>query len=74
MGVHTNVAVATNYRRRTMNKISILWKNWTFHNLVAHPLMEIVFLLSLGKAKRLSTWIHDSTIPKHNPLLEDIRG
>jgi hypothetical protein len=41
-----------------------LYKNWTFHNLIAHPLMEIVYLISFGKAKRLSDLIHDSTMPE----------
>jgi len=35
---------------------------WTFHNVVAHPVSEIVHLVGLG---RLSDWIHDSTIPPH---------
>ena len=34
---------------------------WTIHNLIAHPLMEIAFLL--GK-ESLSQKIHDSTIPE----------
>lgn len=33
---------------------------WTFHNLVAHPLMEIFHLVG---AKNLSNKIHDSTVP-----------
>lgn len=43
-----------------MNK---LYKNWTVHNLIAHPLSEIVYLLSLGKAKKLVGLIHDVTLP-----------
>jgi len=34
--------------------------NYTIHNLVAHPLMEILYLIGLGK------WgdkIHDATLP-----------
>ena len=42
-----------------------LYKNWTVHNLLAHPLMELVYLLTLGKAERLCNWVHDITIPEH---------
>lgn len=35
---------------------------WTVHNLFAHPLSEIAWLLGL---KRLSNWIHDVSIPMH---------
>lgn len=34
--------------------------NYTIHNLVAHPLMEILYLIGLGK------WgdkLHDATLP-----------
>lgn len=34
---------------------------WSFHNLVAHPLAEVLYLLG---AERLSTWVHDATIPE----------
>jgi hypothetical protein len=37
---------------------------WTFHNLVAHPLSEVAWLFGMTK---LSNWIHDASIPKHNP-------
>lgn len=46
----------------------IRWR-WTLHNLVGHPLSEIVYqfgLRSLGNA------IHDATIPY--PVGEDGRG
>ena len=39
-----------------------LYRNWTAHNLVSHPLSEIAYLLGLQK---LSNWIHDITIPEH---------
>lgn len=35
---------------------------WTIHNLIAHPLSEIFYLVGLYK---LSDLIHDSTIPDH---------
>ncbi len=45
-----------------------LYKNWTFHNLIAHPLLEIAFLItrpfSKDKANRISELIHDATLPK----------
>ena len=42
-----------------------LYKNWTVHNLLAHPLSEIVWLLSFGKLEHVSNWIHDVTLPNH---------
>jgi hypothetical protein len=35
---------------------------WSFHNLVAHPISEIVWLLGFRK---LSDSIHDKSVPKH---------
>ena len=37
--------------------------NYTIHNLVAHPLMEILHLL--GQTE-LGNKIHDATLPKRN--------
>ena len=34
---------------------------WTIHNIIAHPISEIAYLLG---AKGFSTWIHDITIPE----------
>lgn len=34
--------------------------SWTLHNIVAHPLSEILHLLG---AKKASNWVHDVTIP-----------
>lgn len=42
-----------------------IYKNWTVHNLIAHPLMEIVRLLSFGKLHKLSNKIHDCTVPEN---------
>ena len=39
-----------------MNK---LYKNWWMHNLVAHPLMQLVGVLHKGLAEK----IHDGTLP-----------
>jgi hypothetical protein len=35
--------------------------NWSFHNLIGHPLSEIFFIFG---AERLSNWMHDVSIPK----------
>lgn len=50
-----------------------LYKNWTFHNLISHPLSEIVYLttvLFLGrvKATNLAGVIHDFSIPEDRTL------
>lgn len=37
---------------------------WTLHNLVAHPVSEILFLVGLDA---LSNLVHDQTIPVHEP-------
>ena len=60
--------------RMKMNK---LWKNWTIHNLIGHPISEIAYLVSLPfagkeKAENISGWIHDLTIPDH--AIETGRG
>lgn len=35
---------------------------WAPHNLIAHPLSEVLFQLG---ADRASAWVHDVTIPPH---------
>ena len=44
----------------------IIYRNWTVHNLLAHPISEIVWLVSFGKLEKLSNFIHDITVPVHN--------
>jgi hypothetical protein len=41
---------------------------WTLHNMVAHPLGEIIYLFGLCTApfERISNWLHDVTIPDHD--------
>jgi hypothetical protein len=34
---------------------------WSFHNVVAHPLSEIAWLLGFKKA---SDWLHDASVPE----------
>ena len=36
---------------------------YTIHNIVGHPLMEVLYLIGL---KRASMWIHDITLPNNN--------
>ena len=48
-----------------MNK---LWKNWTVHNIISHPVSEVLYLICLPfvgreKAENISGWIHDVTLP-----------
>ena len=35
---------------------------WTLHNVVSHPLSELMYLTGLERA---SNWIHDVTVPEH---------
>ena len=49
-------------------KLKKLYKNWTVHNLLAHPLMEILYLMSFGKLQHLGDKIHDSTLPESETL------
>ena len=49
-----------------------IYKNWTVHNLLAHPLMEILYLISFGKLEDFGNMIHDATVPEHTP--EEGRG
>lgn len=49
--------------------VQIRWKKnaWIIHNLIAHPLMQILALLRL---RRLALWIHDVTVPG----IDSVRG
>ena len=40
---------------------------WTLHNLVAHPISELIYLVGMGSAlsERASNWVHDITVPEH---------
>lgn len=39
---------------------------WSVHNLIGHPLSEVIYLVTLGRGVRLTNWIHDFTAPTHN--------
>tara|TARA_R110002051_G_scaffold32786_6_gene74015 strand:- start:9689 stop:9862 length:174 start_codon:yes stop_codon:yes gene_type:complete len=51
--------------------MSKLYKNWPFHNLIAHPVSELAYWITrpLGKlgAEKVSKLIHDSTLPEGLP-------
>lgn len=48
-------------------KFNKLWKNWPMHNLVSHPLSEIVHWFTFPfYGSKISGWVHDVTIPDHN--------
>jgi len=53
--------------KRLLSKLGPL--KWSLHNLVAHPLSELVYLIGLGSPpfERASNWIHDVTVPDHDP-------
>jgi hypothetical protein len=48
-----------------------LYKNWFVHNVFSHPMSEVVYwaVRPLGKKKAadISGWVHDITIPEHEP-------
>jgi len=48
------------------------YRNWVVHNLISHPLSEIVYWLvrpfvSIGRAECIAGAVHDHSIPKHTP-------
>jgi hypothetical protein len=46
--------------------MSILWKNWPVHNIISHPLSEVLYWLTFWFAgDKISGWVHDVTIPAH---------
>lgn len=58
---------ATTRRVGVQRLVMPMVKNWAVHNLFSHPLSEIAYWLAwpLGKrrAKRISNWIHDVSLP-----------
>ena len=48
-----------------------LYKNWFVHNMFSHPMSEAVYWavrpLGKNKAADISGWVHDITIPEHEP-------
>ena len=47
--------------RRLIDRLPVRFK-WTIHNLVAHPLSELVYQIGFEQA---SNQIHDATVPTH---------
>ena len=52
--------------------MSFVYRNWTVHNLIGHPLSEVFYWISMPlvgkeKAENVSGWFHDLTIPIHEP-------
>jgi hypothetical protein len=47
-----------------------LYKNWTFHNLISHPISELIYLVirpfSKSHAEKLSGLIHNFSIPDNH--------
>jgi hypothetical protein len=50
----------SNYCKTLREKTSEHFR-WTYHNIIGHPLSEIVYLLGF---KKLAHKIHNNTIPK----------
>lgn len=42
--------------------------SWAIHNLIGHPLMQILTWLHLT---RLAIWVHDHTVPEPLPIEKD---
>jgi hypothetical protein len=45
------------------NKKWTWYKNWTVHNLIAHPVGELLYLAGLGR--EIGDRMHDATLPPH---------
>ena len=45
-----------------------LWKNWTVHNIICHPLAQIVYLIirpfGANRADNVYALIHNSSLPE----------
>ena len=44
---------------------------WALHNLVAHPVSQVAWWMSLcgwiRPISKFGDWLHDATIPEHQP-------
>ena len=49
------------YVSNEIMNIKKLYKNWTMHNMVAHPVMHV---LNLAGFNDLATKVHDNTLPQ----------
>ena len=50
------------------NNMKKIYKNWLVHNMIAHPLSEIVYWIArpfgIKVAEDASGYVHDGTIPE----------
>jgi len=53
--------------RQRLGALPIHWR-WTLHNVVGHPLSELLYKLGL---RSLGQWAHDATLP--DPIGDDAR-
>lgn len=49
--------------QRALGRLPERWR-WSLHNLVAHPLSEVLYQLGAHRAADL---VHDATVPEHPP-------
>ena len=54
---------AETHIKRAVSRLPDHYK-WTLHNLIAHPVSEVIYLLGF---QNLSNRLHDATIPDHTP-------
>jgi len=61
--------------KRQLNRTSL---GWAVHNLIAHPASEVLWICAFvlealclpnlaDRAEDLGHWIHDVTVPDHDP-------
>lgn len=50
-------------KNKTLGKLPERYM-WTVHNLIAHPLSEVLFQVGL---EDLGNRVHDRTVPEHTP-------
>lgn len=62
MGYGGRMTVVTDLPR-VLARLPERWR-WTAHNLVAHPLSEVLFQVGL---RRWSDLVHDATVPATDP-------
>jgi len=63
----TKDAVLCLFKMAERLTMSIFYRNWPVHNMIAHPLMEILYWacrpFGQAAAKRISQCVHDLTVP-----------
>lgn len=56
--------------RQLLARLPIRWR-WTLHNLVAHPLSEVLYQIG---CEGWSNIVHDGTVPEGGETQEGARG